>query len=114
MLEVDKIPVGEMNYREIGKGVVEIGIKICDFNHLEKGLGTRFLRLLINYLFTEMGYENIFLDTNLKNTRAQHVYEKIGFKKVAIHLDAWKDQLGEFQSSVDYELTKDEFFSRKG
>jgi hypothetical protein len=33
-------------------------------------------------------------------------YEKIGFRKVRVNIDAWKDQLGELQSSVDYELQK--------
>ena len=42
----------------------------------EKGLGRVILSMLIEELFT-MGYELIFLDTNLKNTRAQHVYELI-------------------------------------
>jgi len=49
------------------------------------------------------------LDTNLKNTRAQHVYEKLGFRKVRTRINAWKDQLGELQSAVDYELTAEDF-----
>ena len=60
-----------------------------------------------------MGAQLIFLDTNLNNTRAQHVYEKLGFKKVAIHNDSWRNQLGELQSSVDYELTIDDFRNYK-
>ena len=56
-----------------------------------------------------MKYEAIVLDTNAKNTRAQHVYEKIGFRKVALHLNSWKNQLGEWQSSIDYKITKAEF-----
>ena len=61
--------------------------------------------MLIGYLFDHEGYEKIILDTNVKNTRAQHVYEKLGFKKVRTRIDAWKDQHGELQSSIDYELT---------
>lgn len=60
--------------------------------------------MLIGQLFA-MGYQKIVLDTNLANTRAQHVYEKLGFKKVRVNVDAWKDQLGQWQSSVDYELS---------
>jgi len=30
-------------------------------------------------------------------------------KKVKINYNSWKNQLGELQSSVDYELTKDEY-----
>ena len=60
---------------------VEIGIKICNSDLQGKGLGRVILSMLIEELFG-MGYELIFLDTNLKNTRAQHVYEMLGFKKL--------------------------------
>jgi len=56
-----------------------------------------------------MGYEKIVLDTNLKNKRAQHVYEKLGFRKTGTNINAWKDQIGELQSSVDYELLKEDY-----
>lgn len=106
ILEVDSTPVGEMSYRNLGSDVVEIGIKICDSARQGKGLGTRFLKLLIAYLFDELGFEKVVLDTNLKNTRAQHVYEKLGFRKVGVRIHSWKDQLGRLQSAVDYELTQ--------
>ena len=56
-----------------------------------------------------MGYTNIILDTNLKNTRAQHVYEMLGFQKVRINENSWTNQVGEVQSSVDYELVHENF-----
>lgn len=55
-----------MNYRSLGEGVAQIGIKICDFTQQGKGYGPRFLRLLIRHLFTERGYTKIVLDTNVK------------------------------------------------
>jgi len=109
ILEIDGSLVGEMNYRTVAENVAEIGIKICNSNQREKGFGTQFSKMLISYLFDQMGYEKIILDTNLKNTRAQHVYEKIGFRKCAVKIDSWKDQFGELQSSVHYELTKEEY-----
>ncbi|MEK5253069.1 GNAT family protein [Paenibacillus sp. FSL F4-0125] len=109
ILDIDGVPIGEMNYRSIADGTAEIGIKICDYNEQDKGFGTVFLTMLINFLFENMGYHTIVLDTNAKNSRAQHVYENIGFRKVALHLNAWRNQLGEWQSSIDYELTRAEF-----
>lgn len=108
MIELDQVPIGEMSYRNKGNDVAEIGIKICDDSKQEKGLGTLLLKMLISALFAN-GYEKIILDTNLKNTRAQHVYEKLGFKKLRVNHNSWTDQLGELQSSVDYELPKSEF-----
>lgn len=109
IIEIDSNRVGEMSYR-IEDEVAEIGIKICDFDYQEKGYGTKVLKMLIRYLFKEMKAKKIILDTNLNNTRAQHVYEKIGFKKIGIRIDSWKNQLGILQSAVDYELRKEDFF----
>lgn len=105
--------IGEMNYREIDETTCEIGIKICEPDMQNKGLGKIILSLFIEGLFTECGYEKILLDTNLNNKRAQHVYEQLGFLKVRVNENAWKDQLGEWQSSVDYELTAGEFVSHR-
>ena len=103
IIELDGEPIGEMNYRLLEDGAAEIGIKICRADKQEKGYGKRLLRMFINGLF-EMGATKIVLDTNLKNTRAQHVYETLGFRKVRINENAWTDQLGEPQTSVDYEM----------
>ena len=99
-----------MSFRNIGSGKVEIGIKICEKTHQEKGIGRKALSLLIKSLF-DMGLTKIVLDTNLNNTRAQHVYELLGFQKTGVRMDSWRDQLGNLQSAVDYELTQAEFHS---
>lgn len=112
--------IGEMSYANLGDSLEEtgedtienrtadIGIKICNSTFQEKGLGKIVLSMLIRELFSR-GYTKIVLDTNLKNKRAQHVYERLGFQKVDVRMDAWTDQVGEKQSVVDYELTKEHF-----
>lgn len=109
IMELDHVPIGEMNYRNIGSGTVEIGIKICNFDRQEKGIGTQLLMMFIKALFCEYGYSRIILDTNLNNVRAQHVYEKLGFRRIKVNVDSWKNQIGEPQSSVDYEMTEADF-----
>ena len=108
ILEHQDKAIGEAGYRTIADGVAEIGIKICELSEQEKGYGTQFIKMMIDYLFNTLNFNKIILDTNLMNTRAQHVYEKIGFRKIRINYHAWKDQLGNLQSSVDYELTKED------
>lgn len=108
IIEKDNVLIGEMSYYNQGDGIAEIGIKICNPDCQEKGLGRVLLSMLIKELFN-MGYRKIVLDTNLKNERAQHVYEKLGFVQVRIRENDWKDQLGVLQSSIDYELTPDGF-----
>ncbi|MBK1809960.1 GNAT family N-acetyltransferase [Clostridium sp. YIM B02505] len=109
IIEIDCNKVGEMNY-EVQNNIATIGIKICDFAYQGKGYGTKALSMLIEFLFKDMKAEKVVLDTNLNNKRAQHVYEKIGFRKIAIRNNCWRDELGILQSAVDYELEKEEFF----
>ena len=108
ILEHRQKPVGEMCFRILSDDSAEIGIKICEAEYQERGIGRIALSMLIRALFHQ-GCEKIILDTNLKNTRAQHVYELLGFQKTGVRRDAWTDQLGRPQSAVDYELTKDRF-----
>lgn len=93
----------------INENTAQIGIKICDFSKQNKGYGKILLSMLIFSLFNDMGYNKIILDTNVKNKRAQHVYEELGFRKIQIRENIWRDQLGELQSCVDYELFKKDF-----
>ena len=102
--------IGECNYRNVEDGIAEIGIKICETDCQNRGVGRKVLSMLIGWLFRN-GCSRIILDTNLTNTRAQHVYEALGFRKVRTNIDSWKDQLGRLQSSVDYELDEPDFNS---
>lgn len=112
IIENDHVSIGELSYYNQGDNIAEIGIKICEPDYRDKGLGRIILSMLIGELFN-MGYKKIILDTNLKNERAQHVYEKLGFTKVRVRKDAWTDQLGVPQSAVDYELTREHFIEYK-
>lgn len=107
MIEEEGRPIGECNYRRASDGVAEIGIKICEVDGQNRGIGKK---VLIRWLF-QNGYSQIILDTNLTNIRAQHVYESLGFRKVRTNMDSWRDQMGQLQSSVDYELTERDFVS---
>ena len=110
IIEYERKPIGECSFRRLEDASAEIGIKICDPAYQERVLGRRALSLLIDALFS-LGCEKIVLDTNLRNTRAQHVYELLGFRRVGVRYDCWTDQLGIPQSAVDYALTRADFHS---
>ena len=97
IIEIDNEPSGEMNYKNKGNNIADIGIKICVFNKQEKGYGTILLKMFIDYLFNELEFKKITLDTDNNNKRAQYVYEKIGFKKTA-----------EISNTIYYEINKEE------
>ena len=106
-------PIGEANYRIVDDKVAEIGIKICVFDCQNRGIGKIVLSMLIRYLF-DNGFDKIVLDTNMKNKRAQRVYESLGFRKVRVNIDSWTDQVGKLHSSVDYELVEKDFVDYAG
>lgn len=98
----------------LGTSAAEIEKKIAnDDDKAKRRLIVEYKGTLIEELFNR-GANLIFLDTNLKNTRAQHVYEMLGFRKVSVNIDSWKNQLGELQSSVNYELEVNDFCNLKG
>lgn len=109
IIEHNQYRIGEMIYRKTADYEYEIGIKVCDFNLHSKGIGTKALTILITYLFDELNAKRIHLDTNLKNTGAQKFYERLGFKKYDTKIDVWKDQVGNMQSAIYYELDKESF-----
>lgn len=101
-------PIGEMNvnYREYE---AEIGIKICEAIHQNRGLGRQALKCLIAFLFETKAIDRIVLDTNLANKRAQHVYESLGFVSTGVRYQAFTNQLGVKQDVIDYALNREQY-----
>lgn len=113
IIEIDGERVGEMNFRIYeDRKAAEMGIKICNFDYQNRGYGTRLIKMLIEFLFSDekinayCPVEKIILDTNVNNKRAQRVYEKIGFTNLGISKTHWYDQLGAPQYSINYELPR--------
>jgi len=115
IIEIDGVLAGEMSFYLLENNTAEIGIKICETAYQNQGYGSKLIWMLVTYLFEDEALkekfqvQRIILDTNLKNERAQHVYEKLGFTRIRVNYGAWRDQLGVLQDSVDYEMTKEQF-----
>lgn len=45
-----------------------------------KGYGTQAERMAVKYAFDELGIVAVNADTVQKNTRSQHILEKVGFR----------------------------------
>ena len=120
IIEIDGKPRGELSYRIKNDNVAYPGWKICDFNYQNQGYGPKIIMTLFEFIFMDeainsrIPMEKIVWDTMIENKRAQYVYEnKIGARKVGIRKDCWKDQTGRLRSSVDYEISKEEFFNAR-
>ena len=108
MIEYDGKPIGECCYRDCDNHTAEIGIKICETDYQNHGIGRKVLTILIDWLF-QNGFELIVLDTDVNNARARHVYESLGFQLIRINENSWQDQIGAYRSSVDYQLKECDF-----
>ena len=76
----DKI-VGECKLKNIDlqKRECSMGIHLQNDVVKEKGYGTQAERLILQYAFEVLGMVAVNADAVLKNTRSQHVLEKVGF-----------------------------------
>lgn len=81
---VDGEIVGECKLKHIDLDKLEcsMGIHLRDDSVKEKGYGTQAERLVLQYAFEELGMHTVNADAALKNTRSQHVLEKVGFRYV--------------------------------
>ncbi|MBF2064204.1 MAG: GNAT family N-acetyltransferase [Calothrix sp. C42_A2020_038] len=57
---------------------------IDETEYWEKGIGSKLISAVVNYLFEELGAQKIVIDPETWNTRAIHCYEKCGFVKVKL------------------------------
>ena len=81
---VDGQIVGECKLKNIDfqKRECSMGIHLRDDSVKEKGYGTQAERLILKYAFGELGMVAVNADAVLKNTRSQHVLEKVGFRYI--------------------------------
>lgn len=81
---VDGQIVGECKLKNIDfeKRECSMGIHLQNDSVKGKGYGTQAERLVLRYAFEELGMVAVNADAALKNTRSQHVLEKVGFRYV--------------------------------
>ena len=81
---VDGQMIGEckLKYIDFDKMECSAGIHLLNDSVKGKGYGTEAERLLLRYAFEELGMVAVNADAVLKNTRSQHVMEKVGFRYV--------------------------------
>lgn len=76
--------VGECKLKNIDpqKRECSMGIHLQNDTVKEKGYGTQAERVILQYAFEELGMVAVNADAALKNTRSQHVLEKVGFRYI--------------------------------
>lgn len=70
-----------------GEDGITLDLFICDLNYLGKGLAASMIREFLITHFSNM--KRILIDPEATNTRAIHVYEKVGFKITREFIANW-------------------------
>lgn len=74
--------LNEYEYPLTDKVVYGIDQFIGEPEYWDKGIGTKFMKLVLQYLTKEKNADIIILDPHADNPRAIRCYEKVGFKKI--------------------------------
>lgn len=99
---LDGKPIGEIILKQIDyrNKHCTMGISLRSDDVKNRGIGTEAEIQTLRYAFTQMEMETVFADSVLKNTRSQHVLEKVGFIEThrddsfiyyRCDRDCWKD-----------------------
>lgn len=83
----DDIPFGYLLTSKEGKEAITLDLFICDLNYLGKGLSVQMIREFLLSQFPNV--KEVFIDPEATNTRAIHVYEKVGFQIVGEFIAKW-------------------------
>ena len=68
-----------LKHMDNDKMSVDFGIALINDSLKGQGFGTEAVKLLIGYVFNELGFKTITAGSVIRNARSQHILEKIGF-----------------------------------
>ena len=89
---INKKVVGFLNYYQIFERIEIVNFNVLDFFQNKK-IGSQLLETLITYA-KKNNLVNITLEVRSDNLKAIHLYQKYGFKKVAIRKKYYNDTDG--------------------
>ena len=83
VIEADGIPVGTIGLLSIDRknSKAEFYIAMGETDYKGKGVARKATALILQYGFSTLGLNRIYLFTEAENMAAQRMFEKVGFKK---------------------------------
>lgn len=72
---------------EDGEDAITLDLFICDLNYLGKGIAVPMIREFLTDRFPDI--KRVLIDPEATNTRAIHVYQKVGFKIIGDFIASW-------------------------
>ncbi|WP_349410177.1 GNAT family N-acetyltransferase [Pseudalkalibacillus sp. SCS-8] len=78
---------------------------IGELKYQNKGIGSSFILLIVDFLFEEWGAKKVVMDPRKRNERALRCYEKCGFRRVK-ELKAHEKHEGKWEDCILMEKTR--------
>lgn len=88
VIEYNGIPVGIIGLLNIKDGHAEYYVTMGEKEYKGKGVAKDATKLLLEYAFSELGLEEVYLYTEEENVVAQRLFEKCGFEKQGLYKDS--------------------------
>ncbi len=92
LILVDDEPVGQVTYNDImewdGRKRVELDIWMCSESCCGKGYGPDAIDAVCRHLHERFGVEEFMVQPSARNPRAIHAYEKVGFRRLDLPIEA--------------------------
>ena len=73
-----------------------------------RGLGVDAVRTVARHLIVERGHHRLVIDPAADNGRAVRCYEKVGFKRVGVMREYWRDPEGVWRDGLLLDLLAQE------
>lgn len=81
------IPFGYLLTTAEGEDAISLDVFICEVDFLGKGLAVPMIREFLVGHFS--GLNEVFIDPEMTNARAVHVYQRVGFKIIGEFIASW-------------------------
>lgn len=112
VIEYNGIPVGVIGLLDIHGGKAEYYVTLGEPAYTGQGIATKASELLLEYAFSDLALNEVYLYTEVENLPAQRLFERCGFQKRAIEYESAMNR-GKSVDRYYYVITAEEFMSNK-
>ena len=87
--DIEDNPIGFVNFFNIDKETRqgEMGVIIGDKRYWKRGIATRAIDVVTNYIFSNLNINRVYIETGENNLPALRLFKKVGFTNSGEYLD---------------------------
>lgn len=109
-IEFEGKPIGSIGAVQINEGSESAEIGYCiGFDFWGKGIMTEACKAVINFLFSEVGFNRLVIEHAIKNPASGRVAQKCGCTLEGIKREHFKASWGEYLDIASYSILKSEW-----